>query len=49
MNQTEIIVSRFHSSFNARIAESNDTAKIFPEEIAAADEPFNRHRAEYAA
>jgi hypothetical protein len=49
MNRTEIIVTRFHSSFNARIAESNDTAKIFPEEIATADELSNRHRAEYAA
>lgn len=38
LNETEIIVSRFRSSFNARSAESNDTTKIFLEEFAPADE-----------
>jgi hypothetical protein len=39
MNGSENIVSSFRSSFNAPSAESNDTTKIFLEEIAAADEP----------
>ncbi len=34
----EIIVAGFFSSFNTRSTESSDTARIFREEIVAADE-----------
>jgi hypothetical protein len=37
-NESDNIVASFRSSFNVHGAESHDTAEIFPEEIAAADE-----------